>query len=315
MARIYTSPEGERAVNQWYDSALKGLGVPFTSRYVSTRYGQTHLLEMGDSTAPPLVLIAGYGGSAPLWHKQARDFAQAYHVFALDTPGMPGKSDPTPLSLLGDDYTQWLTDVLDALNLDAPNIAGVCLGGWVVMRFGIEQPHRIRRAVLLSPVGLARFKVYMRSGIPLVLSLGDEKRREKYGQRLLINAFTPPGSNLTFDRQLARAMTLAVKYFDVGVAAGIHGERSRVTELWTALRVLLRFVRSEPLSELARFQVPALLLVGEHEAIYNPQTAVKRATQAIPDIRAEIVPATGHAAIYDRPDYVNPRILAFLSES
>jgi pimeloyl-ACP methyl ester carboxylesterase len=29
-------------------------------------------------------------------------------------------------------------------------------------------------------------------------------------------------------------------------------------------------------------------------------------------VQAEVVPGTGHAAIYDRPDYVNPRVLDFL---
>jgi pimeloyl-ACP methyl ester carboxylesterase len=41
---------------------------------------------------------------------------------------------------------------------------------------------------------------------------------------------------------------------------------------------------------------------------------VRRALAAFPNAQAEIVPGTGHAAIYDRPDYVNPRLLAFLRD-
>ena len=108
-------------------------------------------------------------------------------------------------------------------------------------------------------------------------------------------------------------MLLSIKHFDVGVAAGLLGQRSRLAEIATATRVLMRFVRGEPLSELAQFRVPCLLLVGEYEAIYNPQVALRRATQAIPNISAEIVPETGHAAIYDRPEMVNPRIIQFLN--
>ena len=297
---------------QWYDSALAVFPVAYESCYVETRFGQTHMLVMGDPAAPPLVLVQGYGGSAPLWHKQAVDFARHFRVYALDTVGMPGRSDPRPLSLLNDDYTRWLLDVFDALGLEQPDVAGVCLGGWIVTRLGIDAPHRLRRAVLLSPVGLARFKIYLRSGVPLILNMGDEERAEKYGRRLLLHAFTPPGSNLQFDRQLARAMTLAIKHYDVGVAAGLLGEKPRIQELWTALRILLRFVRSESLSELRRFESPAMLLIGEYEAIYNPHTALKRAQQSMPHVQAEIVPQTGHAAIYDRPDFVNPKILDFL---
>ncbi len=309
---IYRSPEGERAIHDWYDSALELLDVPFESRYVETPYGRTHMLVLGDESAPPLVLVQGYGGSAPLWHKQYADFLPHYRIYALDTVGMPGRSDPAPLSLLNDDYTRWLLSVFDALGLQQPDVAGVCLGGWIVLRLGIDAPQRVRKAVLLSPVGLVRFKIYVRSGIPLILNMGDEEKAEEYGKRLLLHAFTPPGSNLQFDRRLGQAMLLAVKHFDVGVAAGLRGEDARLRELWTATRVLGRFVRSEPDSELRKFGVPALLFVGEYEAIYNPQAAVQKARSAIPHLQAEVVPGTGHAAIWDRPDYVNPKILDFL---
>jgi len=309
---IYRSAEGERAFHEWYDAALELLDVPFESRYVDTHYGRTHMLVLGEESAPPLVLVQGYGGSAPLWHRQYADLLPHFRIYALDTVGMPGRSDPTPLSLLNDDYTRWLLAVFDELGLEQPNVAGVCLGGWIVLRLGIDAPQRIRKAVLLSPVGLARFKIYIRSGVPLILNMGNEKKTEQYGRRLLLHAFTPPGSNLQFDRRLAQAMLLAVKHFDVGVAAGLHGERSRLQELWTATRVLGRFVRSEPERELRKFGVPALLFVGEHEAIYNPHTAVQKARSAIHDLQAEVVPETGHAAIWDRPDYVNPKILDFL---
>jgi pimeloyl-ACP methyl ester carboxylesterase len=312
MPQIYKTDAGRKAILQWYEAALQSLDVPFQECDVPTRFGNTHLLALGDPAAPPLVLVPGYGGSAPLWHKQLADFAAHHRVYALDMVGMPGKSAPTPLSLLNDDYTNWLLDVLNALNLAQPDVAGVCLGGWVVTRLGIDAPHRIRKAVLLTPVGLARFKVYIRSGVPLILNMGDEAKAERYGRRLLLHAFTPPGSNLQFDRQLAKAMMLTIKHFDVGVAAGLLGERPRYQELWTALRVLMRFVRSESLAELKKFNVPAMLFVGEHEAIYNPYTAVRRAKQAMPNLIAEVVPGTGHAAIFDRPDYVNPRIIDFL---
>lgn len=314
MPTIYRTPDGEAAVSTWYEQALRDLPIAHEAQYVQTPYGTTHVVTMGNPSAPPLVLVQGYGGSAPLWHKQVAALTPQRRLYALDTVGMPGRSAPNSLSLLGDDYSRWLGTVLDGLALGRVDLMGVCLGGWIVLRFGIDAPERVRKAVLLSPVGLARFKIYWRSGVPLILNMGDAEKSAKYGERLLRYAFTPPGSNLQFDRRLAQAMLLTIKHFDVGVAAGLVGERARWRELLDATRVLLRFVRGEPLAQLAQFHVPALLLVGEHEAIYNPQRAIHRATRAIPSLRAEIVPATGHAAIYDRPDYVNPRIIQFLCE-
>lgn len=296
----------------WYDDALAQIRLPHESQFVATRFGRTHLLAFGDPSRPPLVLVQGYGASAPLWHKQIEDFAREYRVYALDTNGHPGRSDPHPPPLLGDGYAQWLVDVLDGLGLEQARIAGVCLGGWAVLRLGVYAPERIHKAVLLSPVGLARFRVYVRSGVPLILNLGSQRDLEAAGQRLLVTAFTPPGSNLTFDRQLARALILTIRHFRIGTIVGFQRDRPSLRDLGLGIRALNRFLRGEPDSALRQFHAPALLMVGEHEAIYNPHRAVRKALRAMPNVQAEVVPGTGHAAIYDRPDYVNPRVLDFL---
>lgn len=311
---LYKSPAGYAAMQAWYAEATAALPVAVASQYVPTRYGSTHMLTAGDPTAPPLVLVSGYGGSAPLWHKQIADFAAHYRVYALDTVGHPGKSAPITPPLLTDGYVDWLDDVLDGLGHDRVRLGGVCLGGWIVLRYGIRRPQRVDRAVLLSPVGIGRFKIYVRSGIPLILNMGNADDLEAAANRLLLHAFTPPGSNLTFDRQLARAMLLTMRHFRIGRIVGFENDRPSVRDLRRGGRALLRFVQGEPSRELAKFQRPALLLIGEHEAIYNPYAALKKAVRAMPHLHAEIVPGTGHAAIYDRPDYVNPRVIDFLSE-
>ncbi|MFQ3567519.1 MAG: alpha/beta hydrolase [Aggregatilineales bacterium] len=310
-SKLYKTPEGHAAFEQWYAEALEKLPVPFETRYVETRYGVTHMLVMGPADAPPLVMVQGYGASAPLYYKQFADFARQHRVYALDTPGHPGRSAPNPPPLLGDGYAIWLVDVFDALGLARTHVVGACLGGWAVLRLGVYAPERIDKAVLLSPVGLARFKVYVRSGVPFILNIGGDI--EAAGQRLIVNAFTPPGSNLTFDRQLAKALLLAIKHYRVGLVVGYSSDRPTPREFARSLRILRRFVHGETVAELRKFSAPALLLVGEHEAIYNPRAAVRKAAAAMPNVQAEIVPGTGHAAIYDRPDYVNPRVLAFLN--
>lgn len=308
--RLYKSPEGHAALLAWYDRALAALPLPHESRYVDTRHGRTHILTLGGADKPPLVMIQGFGASAPLWKKQFPDLAVHYRLYALDVPGHPGRSEPRTLSLLDDSYAEWLIDALDALEIERAHLAGVCLGGWIAMKAAAYAPERVDKLVLLSPVGLAPFKVFVRSGVPLILNFGRDT--EAAGERLLRMAFAPPGSNLTFDRDLARALTLVIRHYDISAIAGFDGQRPTGRDLLTALRTLGKFVRAEPDAELRRIAAPTLLLVGEYEAIYNPRAALRRARRAIPNLSAEIVPGTGHATIYDRPDYVNPKILAFL---
>lgn len=309
---IYKSRQGYEAILAWYDEAMRELPVETEDGWVQTRFGRTHYLAAGPEDAPPLILVQGYGASAPLWHRQLADFSAHFRVIALDTNGQPGKSDPTPPPFAGDGHALWLGDVLDALALDSALVGGACVGGWAALRLAITAPQRIRKLVLLSPVGLAPFKIYWRSGVPFILNLGNDPQAA--GQRLLVNAFTPPGSNLNFDRQLARALTLSIRHYRIGRAVGYSGDSPTAREFVRSLGVLRTFVRGIPDAELRQVAVPTLVLIGEYEAIYDPRRALAKARRAIPNVDADIVPGTGHAAIYDRPDIVNPRVIEFLHQ-
>jgi len=66
-------------------------------------------------------------------------------------------------------------------------------------------------------------------------------------------------------------------------------------------------------AELKQVDLPALLLIGAGEKIYNHQKVIERAQRLIPDLTAEIIPDAGHLLIMDQPEIINSRILEFLS--
>jgi pimeloyl-ACP methyl ester carboxylesterase len=59
--------------------------------------------------------------------------------------------------------------------------------------------------------------------------------------------------------------------------------------------------------------MPALLLIGAGEKIYNPQKAIDRAQRLMPDLTAEIIPGVGHTLNMEQPETINALILRFLS--
>ena len=65
--------------------------------------------------------------------------------------------------------------------------------------------------------------------------------------------------------------------------------------------------------ELRRIELPALLLIGAKEKIYNPNKAIERAQRWMADLTAEIISNAGHLLIMDQPEIINARILEFLS--
>ena len=66
--------------------------------------------------------------------------------------------------------------------------------------------------------------------------------------------------------------------------------------------------------ELRQIQAPTLLLLGDHEVIYNYSAALNRATNLIPHLETAVIPGAGHALSLDQPELVNARILEFLEK-
>jgi pimeloyl-ACP methyl ester carboxylesterase len=65
-------------------------------------------------------------------------------------------------------------------------------------------------------------------------------------------------------------------------------------------------------ADLCQITVPTLLLIGDHEVIYNPVRALARAKRLIPNVEATLVPETSHLLVLEKPDVVNRHILEFL---
>jgi pimeloyl-ACP methyl ester carboxylesterase len=66
--------------------------------------------------------------------------------------------------------------------------------------------------------------------------------------------------------------------------------------------------------EFARIKAKVLLILGEKEAIYNPQAASRTAKELIPGVEIEIIPDAHHITALAQPEKFNQRILQFIAE-
>jgi pimeloyl-ACP methyl ester carboxylesterase len=313
--RLYKSAEGYRAIMSWYDDVLKLLDIEVESRFIKTRFGHTHMLVCGPVDAKPLILIPGVAGCAPLWRRQLPDFARHFRVYALDIVGQPGRSDPYPPSFLNDEYVFWLEDVLNGLDIDRAHFAGTSVGGWIVLRMGLQFPERVRKIVMLSPTGISRAKLPVKIWITKVLN--KRKNADALENDLTaksVSSKTHGGSFGTFDRQLARLMALCTRHYRVDRSVGIHNEKTGKIDFARALRVLRKFFLAEPRSVLKRLKVPGLLIFGEHEILYDPRKICRRTARVMPTVNTRIIAGAGHAAIYDKPDEANRVVIDYLTQ-
>jgi len=311
--KLYKSVDGYKAIMEWYESLEEKITVPFESLYINTRFGRTHLLATGRKDAPPLFLISGVAGCAPLWRRQLESLSADFRVYAMDIPGQPGRSDPNPPSFLNEDYSNWLLDVLDDLGIERAHFAGISAGAWIAMRFASLHPQRTRKVVMLGPTGISGAR------LPVKIWLGRIAQKWKNADVLQddltarsVSSKSPGGTFGTFDRQLARAMALCTRHYRVDRSLGIYNEATGKLNLWEGLRVLRKFFLPEKDAVLSQFAVPGLLVFGEHEVLYDPHAVGRKAQKLMGSIRVEVIAGAGHAAIYDRPEVVDPLVIEFL---
>lgn len=68
-------------------------------------------------------------------------------------------------------------------------------------------------------------------------------------------------------------------------------------------------------AEFQSLKMPVCLLIGDKEAMYDPDQAIIRARQLIPHIEAILIPNAGHMLTSDQPQLVIDRVVRFLRKS
>lgn len=278
---MFRTAAGQTRYFAAYDATLALWPASVESLQVPTRFGVTHINACGPAEAPALVLLPGAAISSTMWYPNIAAFSSTYRVYALDIIGDMGKSVRTRPITDPLDFAHWLTDVFDALRLEQAHVAGISLGGFLALKLAHAAPGRVNKLVLLSPASLLplRPQFYLRvAAAILVPFLSPEKRQTLF----------------------------------LGVASPNAAPAIKQLMTPTDFRYQMFFPRAETDEELRQVQAPTLLLLGEQEVIYPPQTALNRANQLIPNIEAVIIPGAGHAVNIDQPELVNHRILGFL---
>ncbi len=286
----FRSPEAEVLYLAAYEAVLKQWPVPYEELYIPTRFGKTHVIASGPKEAPPLVLLHPAGAGAVIWLRNVEAFSQHYRTYAVDTVGAPNKSILTrPISLLyqRQNFTNWMSDLLDGLKIKDMYMVGNSYGGFLTLNTAYSLPERVKKIVLISPA--ATF-------VPIHAWTWHFAPANIFGpllgsQRMLIKPYEWIWQDLPAEECIAQLR--------------------RITAITGRPRHWSPTVFSD--KELRQIRTPTLLLIGDHEVVYKPEHAIRRATRLVANLKAEIVPNANHLAQYTAAEVVNQKILAFLA--
>lgn len=267
---IYKTPEGQRQVMAMYDAVLADWPGKYETRRVPTRHGDTFVIASGSPAAPALVLLHGSSSNALAWVEDVPVYSPHFRVYAVDIPGEPGRSAHNRPAWDGPEFSEWLEDVLDGLGVQRAALLAASQGGWPAMKFATTCPERVEKLVLLAPVGVVPprtsfivsalfFSMFGRWGVERI-------------NRIIFGG--PDGAQPDTARLDAARRFMAVI---------LNNFKARMGP---------RKVFSD--GDLARLQMPVLLVIGEKDGLIPTDRAAARLQALLPKLTVHRLPQAGH---------------------
>ena len=213
--------------------------------------------------------------------------AERYDVIAPFAPGWgPAKDDLPKMNTGPLDLTLHLCDVLDALGVASAHVAGISIGGWMAAELAAIAPQRVRKLVLVNPLGLwledapGEDPFAQHPGNPSEVLFADRESRKKY----LVEGRNP------LDALVEELLNL----------------RAGAKFLWPIPDTGVK-------RRLPRIKAPTLVVTSEHDAIV-PAAAYGAAWQrAIPGAKLGRLTGAGHLAELEQPERFAALVTEFVA--
>lgn len=247
-----------------------------------------------EGRGPPVLLVHGFPFDHGMWEAQLADLAPRHRVLAPDLRGFGGStvSDGTvTMDRMADD----LESILRELDLREPPVfVGFSMGGYVGWPFLARRGRALRALVLVDTRAVADAPAAAAARLALaerVLREGPAPAADAMLPRLL-----DPGRAARDPALVARVRALMLRQDPRGIAAALRGMARR----------------PDASSRLARVDLPALALCGEHDAI-STRDEMRALAAALPRGRYVEVAGAGHLTPLEAPGAVSSALLGFLA--
>jgi pimeloyl-ACP methyl ester carboxylesterase len=263
-------------------------------------------LTAGEGGSPVVLLHGGGVDSARLsWGQTIDPLAEGHRVFAPDLPGY-GQSDKPDVLYSLDYYAQWLSELLDNLQLEQVSLVGLSLGGGIALNFTLQHPQRVSRLVLVSPYGIMPRLAWQRLSYLYVHSPINEwslwtlrQSRQMVRWTLLAGLISSPER---LSDELVEEVYQAAREPDAGKAFASF-QRHEVG--WNGLR-------TDFTNRLSEITIPTLFIQGEKDTAV-PLKYAQQASERMRNARLLVLSECKHWPQRDKTDEFNQAVASFLN--
>ncbi|WP_371395688.1 alpha/beta fold hydrolase [Fretibacter rubidus] len=252
--------------------------------------------DEGAKGAPTIVMIHGFTSSLETWDGVADILKGDYRIIRLDLPGHGLTGPDAQARYSNADTVRFVSDFLDALDIQNPTLVGNSLGGLVAWRLAQSRPDGVAKLVLISPGGFS------------------------------INGVTetPVAVPLMVKLYLTKAPEAGVRQ----ATAALYGDPSKLSE--TRLRTIMdmmerpgngdafvtraeTFTLPDPNHDLKTVATPTLILWGDKDIMVPPAHGEKFAA-TMPNAALTPLDGMGHVPQEEAPELTANLIHQFIQQ-
>ena len=268
-------------------------------RDITARGVRTRVLEAGQDSDPPLVLIHSFLTSHREFDDIIDPLAQRVHVIFPDLPGFGESEKPNPARYAYgiDTFAEAIADLIAALGVGRASIIGHAMGGAVGLTLAAVHAELVQRLVLVDALCYPYPRSF-RARLPLMPVIGGIVFKQLYGRALFRAYFRDdvfgPGAQVPLSR--------IDEHYDLFNAPSARESAHAVMHaVLDTLPVIAR---------LSRVTTPTLVVWGRDDRLF-PVSLAQRFIREMSGANLEIMDS-GHSPHEERPDEFVAIVTQFL---
>jgi 3-oxoadipate enol-lactonase len=243
----------------------------------------------------PFVLIHGHPFDHTMWYPQIGAFSAHYHVITPDLRGYGKSSLPKLGNSKFEDYATDVLLLLDYLKVENFHLAGLSLGGQIIMEIFRQAPRRVKTLIFADTfAGLDTPEV--KQGRYDTAARLEKEGMDAYAGEAIYKMFKPEHVS-----SMPNAANHVIKMMKAaspkGAATALRARAERINYLTDVL---------------PKINIPTLVIVGREDE-FTPVAKAEELKENLQNCKLVIIEDAGHMPNLEQPEKFNKAVLDFLA--
>ena len=245
-------------------------------------------------TGVPLVLIHGHPFDHTMWAPQVKAFAEHYQVITPELRGYGKSSMPGTGVTRFEDFATDILDVLNQLGINSFHLAGLSMGGQVIMEMFRQAPDSIKSLIFADTFAGPDTREIKQGRYDTAIRL-EKEGMDAYAEEVIYKMIKPVHVN-AMPNVAAHIIKMMKASLPAGAAAALRARSERIDYLTEVLPSI---------------DIPTLVIVGRDDE-FTPVAKAEELQRNLQNCKLVIIDDAGHMPNLEQPEEFNKALFQFL---